>query len=101
MRSLVLIGSGWHPPLFRAEARALLGPIETLHPRIAFVTQSDEVLSRVSGASLLDEALHSTSRLWGYGERLTAEELAPHIAQWADDFLPGGTFSVRARRIGT
>ena len=101
MRSLVLIGSGWHPPLFRAEARALLGPIETLHPRIAFVTQSDEVLSRVSGASLLDEALHSTSRLWGYGERLTAEELASHIAQWADDFLPGGTFSVRARRIGT
>ena len=101
MRSLVLIGSGWHPPLFRAEARALLGPIETLHPRIAFVTQSDEVLSRVSGASLFDEALHSTSRLWGYGERLTAEELASHIAQWADDFLPDGTFSVRARRIGT
>ena len=101
MRSLVLIGSGWHPPLFRAEARALLGPIETLHPRIVFVTQSDEVLSRIRGASLMDEALHSTSRLWGHGERLTAEELATHISQWADDFLPGGTFSVRARRIGT
>ncbi len=101
MRSLMLIGSGWHPPLFREEARALLGPIETLHPRIAFVTQSDSVLTRLSGASLVDDALHSTSRLWRYDQVLTARELAAHVAEWAESFLPTGTFAVRARRLGT
>ena len=36
-RSLAILGSGWHPPLFREEARALLGPIEVLHKRMAFL----------------------------------------------------------------
>ena len=63
VRSLAILGSGWHPPLFREEARALLGPIEVLHQRMAFFTQSDEVIGRISEASLIDEALNSTSRL--------------------------------------
>jgi tRNA (guanine10-N2)-dimethyltransferase len=101
MRSLILIGSGWHPPLFRAEVSSLLGPIETLHPRIAFVTQSEEALDRLSGASLVDEALHSSSRLWPYGQALSEGELASLISEWAEDFLPSGTFAVRSRRLGT
>ena len=101
MRSLMLIGSGWHPSLFRAEANALVGPIETLHPRIAFVTQSESILDRLSDASLVDDVLHHTSRLWSYDQILSTSELAAHIAEWAEDFLPSGTFAVRSRRLGT
>ena len=100
VRSLTLIGSGWHPPLFREEAKALLGPIETLHPRAVFVTQEDSVLARISGGSLIDFALHSSSRLWTYGQDITAEELASNIFEWSEAFLPEGTFAIRAKRVG-
>ena len=101
MRSLTIVGSGWHPALFRQEARALLGPIETLHPRIVFSTQSEDVIHRITDASLIDYALVNSSRLWLYDEPISAIELASHISEWADTFLPAGTFAVRARRLGT
>ena len=101
VRSLAIVGSGWHPPLFREEARALLGPIETLHPRIVFVTQSDDVIERISKASLADIALSQTSRMWTYGQEANQDEVASHIAEWAESFLPAGTFAVRAKRLGT
>ncbi len=100
-RSLVLVGSGWHPPLFREEARALLGPIETLHPRLAFVTQSDSVLERLSAASLVDDVLQSTSRLWVYERGVSASEIASYVEEWSESFLPEGSFAVRARKLGT
>ena len=101
VRSLAIVGSGWHPPLFREEARSLLGPIETLHPRIVFVTQSDSVIDRISGASLVDVALSQTSRMWTYGQEANQDEVASHIAEWAESFLPEGTFAVRAKRLGS
>jgi len=99
-RSMVLVGSGWHPPLFREECRSLLGPLEVLHPRISFVTQADSVLERISGASLVDEVLHSTSRLWVYEQDVSAQDLAIYIDEWAQRFLPTGSFAVRARKLG-
>ena len=30
MQGLTLIGSGWHPHLFRAEIKALTGPLEVI-----------------------------------------------------------------------
>ena len=101
VRSLVILGSGWHPHLFREEARALLGPIEVLHKRMAFLTQSDDVIDRISGASLIDEALNSTSRLWVYNQEITPDEVASHVAEWSKSFLPEGTFSIRARKLGS
>ena len=100
-QSLVLVGSGWHPPLFREECRALLGPIETLHPRLTFVTQSDSVLERISGASLVDDVIHSTSRLWVYERDVSAVDIATYVDEWAESFLPAGSFAVRARKLGT
>ena len=100
-RSLVLLGSGWHPRLFREECSALLGPNEVLHPRITFVTQTESVLDRISGASLIDEVLHSTSRLWVYEQAVTTEDVATCVQEWSETFLPIGSFAVRARRIGT
>ena len=100
-RSLVLLGSGWHPRLFREECRALLGPTETLHPRLTFVTQAESVLERISGASLVDDAIHSTSRLWVYEQEVSAADVATCVHEWAESFLPTGSFAVRARRLGT
>ena len=100
-RSLVLLGSGWHPPLFRKECKSLLGPIETLHPRLTFVTQSDSVLERISGASLVDDVIHSTSRLWVYEREVSAVDIATYVDEWAESFLPEGSFAVRARKLGT
>ena len=100
-RSLALLGSGWHPRLFREECRALLGPIEILHPRLTFVTQAESVLDRISGASLVDDVLHSTSRLWVYEQDVSSEEVASCVHEWAESCLPIGSFAVRARKIGT
>ncbi len=99
-RSLALVGSGWHPPLFREESRALLGPIETLHPRLVFVTQSDSVLGRISGASLIDEVIESTSRLWVDDREISPSQIAGYVEEWAESFLPEGSFAVRARKLG-
>ena len=98
---MVLLGSGWHPPLFREECRALLGPIETLHPRLTFVTQLESVLERISGASLVDDVLHSTSRLWVYEQDVSVGDIATCVHEWAESFLPTGSFAVRARKLGT
>ena len=99
MRSLVLIGSGWHPSLFRAEASALAGPIEALHPRAAFLTNDEDALHRLSRAALVDDALNSAARLWDPSP-LSVGELADHIAQWAATSLPEGSFAIRARKHG-
>ena len=32
MGRLALVGNGWHPKLFREEARSLLGHVDTIHP---------------------------------------------------------------------
>ena len=98
--SLALVGNGWHPPRFREEARALLGPIEALHPRLAFVTQTESVLDRILGASLVDDVLHSTSRLWTYETDVTSGDVAAYVGEWAEEHLPSGSFAVRARKLG-
>ena len=98
--NLALVGSGWHPPLFREEARALLGPIEVLHPRMVSSSQSGAELGRISGASLVDEVIVSTSRLWIDNGGITASEIAMHVEEWAQSFLLEGSFAVRARNLG-
>ena len=100
-RSVVLLGSGWHPPLFREECRSIVGPIEVLHPRLTFVTQEYSILERISGASLVDEVLHTTSRLWVYEQDVSAQDISTCIDEWAQKFLPKGSFAVRARKLGT
>ncbi len=100
MRSLTLVGSGWHPPLFRAEIMALLGPIEILHPRIAFVTQDESSLQSIKRAALVDDCLRDSARLWD-PQGLDEREISNHVAEWAESRVPPGSFSVRVRRLGT
>ena len=51
MGRIVLVGNGWHPPLFRAEVNALAGHSEIFHPRIVSVSQSNKNLENISGAA--------------------------------------------------
>jgi len=98
--NLALVGSGWHPPLFREEARSLLESIDVLHPRIVTSSNSDSAVGRISRAALIDEAIESTSRLWINDGNISASEIAIHVEEWAQSFLPEGSFAVRARNLG-
>ena len=97
VQGLTLIGSGWHPALFRSEAEALAGPIGLVHPRIV-VTESngEETLQRLSRAALLDDVL-----LRGQNSApIDAESIAEKIAFWAIENLPDGSFAIRPRGLG-
>jgi len=100
MQGLTLIGSGWHPYLFRAEIKALTGPLEVIHPRVVYIPHTDSAIRRLSRAALLDQVLSSAGRIWLHSS-ITDGELAQHIAEWAGSNLPEGSFAVRARNLGT
>ena len=58
LSGLTLVGSGWHPALFRSEAEALVGPVGFVHPRVVITTSTDEIaLNRLSRSALVDEVL--------------------------------------------
>ena len=100
MQGLTLIGSGWHPTLFRAEVKALTGPIEVMHPRVLYIPLTESTLPRLSRAALLDDVLSLSARYWVYSET-SQEDLSRTIAEWARLNLPEGSFAVRARKLGT
>jgi len=100
VQGLTLIGSGWHPTLFRAEVKALTGPIEVMHPRVLYIPLTESTLPRLSRAALLDDVLSLSARYWVYSET-SQEDLSRTIAEWARLNLPEGSFAVRARKLGT
>jgi len=100
VQGLTLIGSGWHPSLFRSEIKALTGPIEVIHPRVLYIPLTDSTLTRLSRAALLDDVLCLSARYWVYSET-SQEDLTKTIAEWAQLNLPKGSFAVRARKLGT
>ena len=100
MQGLTLIGSGWHSSLFRAEIKALTGPVEVIHPRVLYIPLTDSTLTRLSRAALLDDVLCLSARYWVYSET-SQEDLIKTIAEWAQLNLPKGSFVVRARKLGT
>ena len=99
MQGLTLIGSGWHPSLFRAEIQALTGPIEVINPRVLYIPLIESSLDRLSRAALLDEVLSDSGRYWVNPEA-SQEDLSQKIADWAQKHLPEGSFAVRTRRLG-
>ena len=99
MQGLTLIGSGWHPFLFRAEIQALTGPIEVMNPRVLYIPLTESSLDRLSRAALLDEVLSDSGRYW-VNPKASQEDLSQNIAEWAHKHLPEGSFAVRTRRLG-
>ena len=62
-------------------------------------SQSGAELGRISGASLVDEVIVSTSRLWIDNGGITASEIA--MRGGMGTVVPaGGSFAVRARNLG-
>jgi len=99
VQGLTLIGSGWHPSLFRAEIQALTGPIEVINPRVLYIPLTESSLDRLSRAALLDEVLSDSGRYW-VNPKASQEDLSQKIADWAQKHLPEGSFAVRTRRLG-
>ena len=98
MGRIALVGNGWHPKLFREEARALLGHVDTIHPRIVLAESKDSVLERISRASLIDSSLNSFCTMIGKG--ITIDAIVSEIGEWAESNIQEGTFAIRARRLG-
>ena len=79
MSGLTLVGSGWHPALFRSEAEALVGPVGFVHPRVVVTTSTDEIaLNRLSRSALVDEVLCNAE----HSDVIETEKIIEKIVDW-------------------
>ena len=98
LSGLTLVGSGWHPALFRSEAEALVGPVGFVHPRVVITNSIDEeALNRLSRSALVDEVLCKAE----HSEVIEPTRIIQRITDWASKNLPNGSFAVRVRVIGS
>ena len=98
MSGLMLIGSGWHPALFRSEAEALVGPVGFVHPRVVVTSSIDEsAINRLSRSALIDEVLCNAE----HSEVIESKRIIQLIVDWAKENLPEGSFAVRVNVIGS
>ena len=99
MSGTLLLGSGWHPFLFRSEITALFGDFKTLHPRLVLLDQpiDEKLLSRLSSAALVEDLLH----FGGYSNNTSFEFLSQTISDWSKENLPPGSFAVRSKKLGS
>jgi tRNA (guanine10-N2)-dimethyltransferase len=99
MSGTLLLGSGWHPFLFRSEITALFGDFKTLHPRLVLLDQpiDEKLLSRLSSAALVEDLLH----FGGYSNNTSFELLSQTISDWSKENLPPGSFAVRSKKLGS
>ena len=87
----MLVGSGWHAPLFRSEAGSFAEIHDVFHPRVVIV----EGIPDISESSLIDRLLYPFSKS---NERPSAELLA----SWFNENHPevDQTVMVRVHRLG-
>ena len=98
LSGLTLVGSGWHPALFRSEAEALVGPVGFVHPRVVITNSIDEeALNLLSRSALVDEVLCKAE----HSEVIEPTRIIQRITDWASKNLPNGSFAVRVRVIGS
>ena len=99
MSQSILLGNGWHPPLFRSEINALFGELKILHPRIVLLDQpiDETFLTRVSRAALVDDVIN----FGGYSYRSDFDSITDEISNWCKKNLPSGSFAVRSKKLGS
>lgn len=87
----MLVGSGWHPPLFRSEAGSFAEIYDVIHPRVVIIAGIPDI----SDASLIDRLLCP----FNYSNKRPSPE---SIASWFNDNYPetNQTVMVRVHRIG-
>ena len=98
--TVAMVGMGWHSWLFREEMKALLGDISILHPRIVTYDIRQEEISKLSGASLLDEVLILGGHSIFPQSSESQNSLCKAIGEWAVQNFEEGDFAVRTRKIG-
>ncbi len=92
----LLVGSGWHASIFRAESAALFADSEALHRRLVAVMDPDP--DRCAASATVDEALFPMASLEWSGD---GRALANVIADWCREHLApnGRSIAVRASTL--
>jgi len=99
MSGTLILGSGWHPFLFRSEIKSLFGDFKILHPRLILLDKAieDKFLSRLSSAALVDDLIH----FGGFSNETDFTRLSQEISNWSRENLPLGSFAVRSKKLGS
>jgi len=99
MSGTLILGSGWHPFLFRSEIKSLFGDFKTLHPRLILLDKAieDKFLLRLSSAALVDDLIH----FGGFSNETDFTRLSQEISNWSRENLPLGSFAVRSKKLGS
>jgi len=99
MSGTLILGSGWHPFLFRSEIKSLFGDFKILHPRLILLDKGieDKFLLRLSSAALVDDLIH----FGGFSNETDFTKLSQEISNWSRENLPLGSFAVRSKKLGS
>ena len=89
----MVIGSGWHPRLFREEAEKIHGAYNAIHPRILEIPSPRKT---ETSCSLTSITLKSAVKL-----PLKKTNLTRSLHRWADTTDIEGSFAVRSMKLGT
>lgn len=88
----MIVGSGWHPRLFREEVLRIHGSDQAIHPRIVITGQQDNFDVTCSHSTMtLENATILPMRV---------EEISESIRQWLCDYPINDTFAVRTTILG-
>ena len=88
----MIVGSGWHPRLFREEVLRIHGSDQAIHPRIVITDQQNNFEVTCSHSIMtLDNATILPMRV---------EEISESIRQWLSDYPINDTFAVRTTILG-
>lgn len=88
----MIVGSGWHPRLFREEVLRIYDSDQAIHPRIVIVDQKENPDLTCSHSSMiLDNAIILPMRVEGISES---------IRQWLSEYPINDTFAVRTTILG-
>jgi predicted RNA methylase len=88
----MIVGSGWHPRLFREEVLRIHGSDQAIHPRIVITDQQNNFEVTCSHSTMtLDNATILPMRV---------EEISESIRQWLSDYSINDTFAVRTTILG-
>jgi len=88
----MIVGSGWHPRLFREEVLRIHGSDQAIHPRVVIADQQNNFDVTCSHSTMiLDNATILPMRV---------EEISESIRQWLSDYPINDTFAVRTTILG-
>ena len=90
--AMMIVGSGWHPRLFREEVFTMYGSDQAIHPRIVIVDKGKNPNPTCSHTSMiLDNATILPNK---------EDEMLESIRLWLSEYPIDDTFAVRTTILG-